>query len=421
MTYEEALEYIHSVVWLGSRPGLERIEKLCSLIGDPQNKLSFIHVAGTNGKGSTTSMLSSVLREAGYKVGTFTSPYVFRFNERMAVNGEPIGDAELAEIIEFIKPYADSMEDSPTEFELITAVGFEYFLRKKCDIVILEAGLGGRLDSTNIIPASKLSIITGIALDHTEILGDTTEKIAAEKAGIIKKGCPVLTGSCDDGARSVIKEKAREAGSPFFEVDYDRISSLSMSLEGSTFSFSGYGEKVELCLAGAYQPRNAAVAITAAEILGIDKKHILAGVKSAKWPARFEILERSPAVIFDGSHNPEGIRATVNTVKELFPKKINVLTGVMADKEYPVMAEAISEIADKVFCTKPANPRALSAESYAQCCKSFGCKSYAIPDVFEAVRTAYEDSKERDVPLLVMGSLSLYSEFRSAFDKIKGA
>jgi len=421
MTYEEALKYIHSVTWLGSKPGLSRITELCSLIGDPQKSLRFIHVAGTNGKGSTTSMLSSILFEAGYKVGTFTSPYVFRFNERMAVNGEPIADEDLAEIIEFIRPYADSMKDSPTEFELITAVGLEYFRRMSCDIVILEAGLGGRLDSTNIIPCAVLSIITGIALDHTEILGDTTEKIAREKAGIIKNGCPVLIGNCDSGAESVIREKAREMSAGAYKVDYSRISDLEMSLEKSVFSFKGFDEKVEISLIGAYQPRNAAVAITAAEILGIDKKHILAGVKSAKWPARFEILERSPAVIFDGSHNPEGIRATVNTVKELFPKKINVLTGVMADKEYPVMAEAISEIADKVFCTKPANPRALSAESYAQCCKSFGCKSYAIPDVFEAVRTAYEDSKERDVPLLVMGSLYLYSEFRSAFDKIKGA
>ena len=418
MTYNEALEYIHSVVWLGSRPGLSRITELCHLIGDPQNKLSFVHVTGTNGKGSTTSMLSSILAEAGYKVGTFTSPYVFRFNERMAVNGEPIADEELAEIIEFIKPYADSMEDSPTEFELITAVGFEYFLRQNCDIVILEAGLGGRLDSTNIIPASKLSIITGIALDHTEILGDTTEKIAAEKAGIIKNGCPVLIGNADSDAREVIKNKAYESASTAYEVDYERISDLNMSLEGSTFSFTGYDSPIEITLAGAYQPRNAAVAITAAEILGIDKDCIIKGVKAAKWPARFEILCKTPAVIFDGSHNPEGIRATVNTVKELFDGKVNILTGVMADKSYSVMAEAISEIADKVYCTKPSNPRALDSEKYAECCRSFGCTSLSVPSVEEAVKAAYNDSKERKVPLLVMGSLYLYSEFREAFDKL---
>ena len=188
----------------------------------------------------------------------------------MAVNGEPIADEDLAEIIEFIRPYADSMKDSPTEFELITAVGLEYFRRMSCDIVILEAGLGGRLDSTNIIPCAVLSIITGIALDHTEILGDTTEKIAREKAGIIKNGCPVLIGNCDSGAESVIREKAREMSAGAYKVDYSRISDLEMSLEKSVFSFKGFDEKVEISLIGAYQPRNAAVAITAAEILGID-------------------------------------------------------------------------------------------------------------------------------------------------------
>ena len=418
MTYEEALEYIHSVVWMGSRPGLSRITELCSLIGDPQNDLSFIHIAGTNGKGSTTSMLSEICKASGLKVGTFTSPYVFRFNERMAVNGTPIDNEMLADIIEYIRPYADSMEDSPTEFELITAVGFEFFKRMNCDIVILEAGLGGRLDSTNIIPASKLSIITGIALDHTEILGDTTEKIAAEKAGIIKKGCPVLIGNCDNGARAVIKEKARETNSPVYEVNYDRINNLSMSLEGSTFYFEGYEDKLQILLAGQYQPRNAAVAISAAEILGIDIKHITEGIKAAKWPARFEVLSTSPVVIFDGSHNPEGIRATVDTVKKLFHGKVNVLTGVMADKNYTVMAEAISEICDKVYCTKPDNPRALDAEKYAECCNGFGCNAVGINNVEKAVNTAYSDSMERNVPLLVMGSLYLYSEFREAFDKM---
>lgn len=417
MTYEEALKYIHSVTWLGSKPGLSRITELCSLIGDPQNCLRFIHVAGTNGKGSTTSMLSSILFEAGYKVGTFTSPYVFRFNERMAVNGEPIADEDLAEIIEFIRPYADSMKDSPTEFELITAVGLEYFRRMSCDIVILEAGLGGRLDSTNIIPCAVLSIITGIALDHTEILGDTTEKIAREKAGIIKNGCPVLIGNCDSGAESVIREKAREMSAGAYKVDYSRISDLEMSLEKSVFSFKGFDEKVEISLIGAYQPRNAAVAITAAEILGIDKTHIIKGIKRAKWPARFEVLCTSPVVIFDGSHNPEGIAATVGTVKQLFPGKLNVLTGVMADKEYAVMAKAISKIAERVYCTKPNNPRALSVEKYAECLESFGAEAIPCPEVSDAVNKAFCDSKDNGIPLLVLGSLYLYSEFREAFDK----
>jgi len=418
MTYEKAIEYIHSTCWLGSRPGLTRITELCSLIGDPQKMLNFIHVAGTNGKGSTSAMISSILNEAGFRVGTFTSPYVFRFNERIAVNGSPIKDNELAEIIEYVRPYADSMEDSPTEFELITAVGFEYFRRKNCNIVVLETGLGGKLDSTNIIDHSLLSIITGIALDHTELLGDTTEKIAVEKAGIIKYNCPVLVGNCDDDAKSVISNKAKEMSAPLHFVDYLRINDLHMDLCGSRFGFFGIKNQIELTLAGAYQPKNAAVAITACEILGISEKHIIAGLKKTRWPARFEVLSYSPVVIFDGSHNPEGIKASVDTVKELITGRVNILTGVMADKNYTVMAQAISEIADHVYCTTPSNPRALCAADYAECCKGYGCNSFAIASVDEAVSKALEDSKIRNVPLLVIGSLYLYAEFRAAFDKL---
>ena len=194
MNYSEALEYIHSICWTFTKPGLERISALCEKLGNPQDDLKFVHVAGTNGKGSFCSMLESVLRHAGYKTGLFTSPYIKVFNERMQFCGENISDEELAEITEYVKPFADSMEDKPTEFELITAIGFEYFKRKNCDVVILEAGMGGRLDSTNIIKSSLLSVITGIALDHVAFLGDTPEKIAAEKAGIIKAGGCVLFG-----------------------------------------------------------------------------------------------------------------------------------------------------------------------------------------------------------------------------------
>ena len=193
MNYAEALEYIHSVMWMGSRPGLSRTKRLLELLGNPEKGMKFVHVAGTNGKGSTCAMLDSVLRAAGYKVGLYTSPYIVRFNERMCINGEPISDSELAELTAIVKPLAESMEDKPTEFELITAIAFVYFKRHNCDIVVLEAGMGGRLDSTNIITTPILSVITGIALDHTQFLGDTVEKIAQEKAGIIKKNVPLYT------------------------------------------------------------------------------------------------------------------------------------------------------------------------------------------------------------------------------------
>ena len=200
MTYQETLAYIHNINWCFCKPGLERTRTLCEKLGNPQKELRYIHVAGTNGKGSTCAMLESILRAAGYKTGLYTSPYVRRFNERMQVNGEPIADEELVEITEFVRPVADAMEEKPTEFELITAIAFEYFRRQKVDVVVLEVGLGGRLDSTNVIENPLLSIITGIAFDHISLLGNTLQAIAAEKAGIIKPGCPVLFGGKPDGS-----------------------------------------------------------------------------------------------------------------------------------------------------------------------------------------------------------------------------
>ena len=247
MTYEEALEYIHGINWTFCKPGLERITELCSRLGDPQKSLKFIHVAGTNGKGSFCSMIESVLRHSGYRTGLYTSPYIRYFNERMCVEGSPISNRELAEITEYVRPIADSMTDKPTEFELITAIAFEYFRRKKCDVVVLEAGMGGRLDSTNVISSPLLSVITGIALDHMAFLGDTVEKIAAEKAGIIKNGCPVLFGGEDEGAASVIANKACEMGAEFSRVDYSRLEGVVSDLSGSRFDFGTYKDiKIKL-------------------------------------------------------------------------------------------------------------------------------------------------------------------------------
>ena len=265
MNYNEALEYIHSINWTFCKPGLERIKKLCAAVGDPQKKLKFIHVAGTNGKGSFCSMMDSVLRKNGYKVGLYTSPYIKVFNERMRVNGENISDDVLAELTEYIRPIADSMEDKPTEFELITAIAFLYFEREGCDFVVLEAGMGGRLDSTNIIDTSVLSVITGISLDHVAFLGDTTEKIAAEKAGIIKSGVPVLWGGTDEGACQVISNTAKERGSEFFKPDYQAITDLKADLRGTSFKYKNRSVKINLL--GLYQPRNASLVLEALDIL----------------------------------------------------------------------------------------------------------------------------------------------------------
>ena len=294
MTYEEALEYIHGVSWTFCKPGLERISELCERLGNPEKKLRFVHVAGTNGKGSFCSMLDSVLRAAGYKVGLYTSPYIREFNERMRVDGKNIENETLADITERVRPIAEAMTDKPTEFELITAIAFQYFYEAGCDVVILEAGMGGRLDSTNVIRVPYLSVITGIALDHTDYLGDTVEKIALEKAGIIKDTSPILYGGEDNSAREVIREVARERASTFYDVDYKRIENLTSTLDGSEFDFDGY-KGIKINLLGLYQPKNAALVLSAVNILNkvglkISPDAVRLGLSVAKWPARFEIL-----------------------------------------------------------------------------------------------------------------------------------
>lgn len=420
MNYTEALEYIHSICWTFTKPGLERISALCEKLGNPQDELKFIHVAGTNGKGSFCSMIDSVLRAAGYKTGLFTSPYIKVFNERMQFCGKNIEDNELAEITEYVKPYADSMEDKPTEFELITAIGFEYFKRKKCDVVILEAGMGGRLDSTNIIKASLLSVITGISLDHTAFLGDTVEKIAAEKAGIIKENGSVLFGGNSKSVEEVIKAKAAEMGADYHFADKSSLDIVSSDLTGSTFNYLGF-KKVNLPLLGLYQPSNAANVLCALEILkskgfNVSEEAVRAGLLAARWPARFEIISRDPLIIFDGAHNPEGIETAVTSIKRYFgDQKVCILTGVMKDKDYNYIAGKFAEISDRAFTITPQNPRALPAEEYAKVLESVGITATSYSSVADALEDAKKYAKETSTALLCLGSLYMYCE---VIDKI---
>lgn len=415
MNYTEALEYIHSICWTFTKPGLERISALCKKLGDPQNELKFIHVAGTNGKGSFCSMLDSVLRHAGYKTGLFTSPYIKVFNERMQFCGENISDTELAEITEYVKPFADSMEDKPTEFELITAIGFEFFKRKKCDVVILEAGMGGRLDSTNIITSSLLSVITGISLDHTAFLGDTVEKIAAEKAGIIKENGAVLFGGNSESVEEVIKAKAAEMNADYHFADKSGLAILSSDLTGSTFNYLDYKE-VHLPLLGLYQPWNAANVLCALEILKskgftVTEEAVRAGLLNARWPARFEIISRDPLIIFDGAHNPEGIETAVASIKRYFgDRKVCILTGVMKDKDYNYIAKKFSEISDRAFTITPQNPRALPAEEYARVLEGIGIKATSYSSVANALEDAKQYARSSGTALLCLGSLYMYCE-----------
>ena len=422
MTYAEALEYIHGVNSAFCKPGLERVSALCSAIGNPERKLKFIHIGGTNGKGSTSCMLAQVLKEAGYRVGLYTSPYIYRFNERIAVDGKPIADEDLARLTEWMVPIVEKQSDRPTEFELITAIAMQYFLEKECDVVVLEVGLGGRFDSTNIIDPPLLSIITGISLDHTALLGNTVEKIAFEKAGIIKMGRPVLYGGRDKNAEAVIENVANERGSAFHRVDHSKIRDTSLTLSGGRLTY-GEWNSVDISLLGTYQVYNAACVLEAINILrkeglNLDTGAVYRGMKAARWRARFEIISRDPTVIFDGAHNPEGIDAAVDGIREYYrDERIIAISGVLADKDYRAVARSISRVASSAYTITPDNPRALSAKDYAAVLCENGVDARPTESVDEAVRLATDRAVREGKAVFCLGSLYTYSAVIDAINK----
>ncbi len=416
MTYEEAIKYIHSICWKGSVPGLERIEELCGRLGDPQNGMRFIHVTGTNGKGSTCAMTESILRHAGYKTGLFVSPYVRYFNERIQINGIPVSGELLAKATEAVKKHADEMKDSPTEFELLSAIAFLIFKWEACDIVVLEVGMGGRLDSTNIIKDPILSVITGVSLDHTAILGNTREEIAREKAGIIKPHRPVLYGGNEtEPVADVIKKRAAELSSDVYFCDKSETIIESANLSGSVITL-GTHKSIKIPLLGLYQTENASRVLRIIDVLrelglNISEEALRNGMANVRWRARFEKLSASPLVIYDGSHNPEGIDAAVKTIKHYFgSEKVNLLTGVMADKDYTKMASELAPLADTVYTVTPANPRSLSSAELAKTYRVYGASAVDCGKVENGFKTASDDSKKREKALICLGSLYMYSE-----------
>lgn len=419
MTGKEAVSYIHSVSWMGSRPGLERITRLLSLMGDPQKGQRVIHVAGTNGKGSTCAMLAETLKHNAFKTGLFTSPYVLEFNERIRVNGENISDEALGEVTEYVKTFAEQMDECPTEFELLTAIAFEFFKREECDYVVMETGLGGRLDSTNVIEDPVLSVITGIALDHTSILGDTVEKIAYEKSGIIKKGRPVVLGELPDEAYGVIKDYADTMDAPVHRVNMDDMSFWCSTLAGSEFVYKNT-RKYNLSLLGEHQLKNAMLVLKVCDVMSdmgitVHDHPRRMGLSEVRWPARFEMLSKDPLIIFDGAHNPQGISAAVYNIKKYFGrKKAVLLMGVMEDKDHGKMTGALSEIASCVHTVTPANPRAMKAEALAEEFSAAGIPATAHADFDSAVAAAIADAREKDAPVFALGSLYMYAEVLDA-------
>ena len=421
MTYEEALSYIHSICWKGSKLGLDRTRELLGKLNDPQKELKFIHIAGTNGKGSTAAMLSSILEEAGYRVGLYTSPFINRFNERMQVNHQPIPDEELAALTEYVRPHADAMADSPTEFELITALAMVWFARQKCDIVVLEVGMGGELDSTNIIDVPEAAVIAAMGMDHVKELGPTMADIARAKAGIIKEGGRVVSYGGNPEADEVIAAVCRARNASLCQPDFSAIVPGDFSLEGQTFSYKGW-RGLRIPLVGAYQMNNAAVVLETVEVLrqrgwSVSDEAVRKGLADTRWPARFEVLRRDPVFIVDGGHNPHGIRATAESLRRLFPgRKITFVTGVMADKDVEHILGLIVPLADQFFTVRPDNPRAMDAGELARRIEAMGAKATACASVRDGVDRAIQAEGPHGVAC-ALGSLYMSGEVRSCFGK----
>ena len=421
MNYEEALEYIHAVQWAGHKPGLSRTRTLLAALGDPHKTLKFVHVAGTNGKGSTAAMLASCLQAAGYRVGLFTSPFINRFNERIQINGEQIPDEALVQLVEQVRPAADAMTDIPTEFEIITALGMLWFARQRCDIVVLEVGLGGTLDSTNVIDPPECAVITALGMDHVKELGPTLADIAAAKAGILKSGSPAVSYGGVPEADAVIARVAKEQHAPLTVVDFSKLRFDGGDLDEVTFDFDGL-DGVRLPLIGSYQPRNAAVAITALRVLrgrgwDIPEQAIRKGLETVKWPGRFELLRHAPAFVLDGSHNAHGMRATVQSLRDRFPgEKFVFLLSIMADKDVDEMLDLLAPLAKRFVTVAAHTPRALPAETLAEAIRTRSIPTEAAPGIEEGVARAVELGGQG--PVCALGTLYFSGEVREAFQKL---
>ncbi|MFS0822522.1 bifunctional folylpolyglutamate synthase/dihydrofolate synthase [Bacillus sp. 1P02SD] len=425
-TYDEALSWIHGRLRLGMKPGLSRMEWMMERLDHPQEKIKAIHVAGTNGKGSTVSYIRNMLQEAGYKIGTFTSPYIETFNERISVNGKPISDDEIVSLLQVIQPLAEELEGTelggPTEFEVITAMALYYFGEaSNIDFVIMEVGLGGRLDSTNVINP-LISIITSIGFDHMNILGDTIEEIAGEKAGIIKRNVPVITAVEQQEAIEVISAKAKEKNSPLYQLGQDFFILGHQSNNGESFTVKTQNktfQNLHISMKGAHQVRNASLAVLAVHMLQdtgavqIEERQLVTGLEKTKWVGRFEEISKNPLVILDGAHNPEGVNSLVNTIEaHLRGKDIHIIFSALSDKKLDTMIGQLEKIAKTLTFTSFDYPRAATTiELYEN--SSAGESIKTVDNWQEAVEAGVERvSSVENAALIITGSLYFISEVR---------
>ncbi|MEF9934695.1 MAG: folylpolyglutamate synthase/dihydrofolate synthase family protein [Clostridium sp.] len=422
MNYDEALKYVESIGKFGINLGMKRIERFCEILGSPEKQLKVIHVGGTNGKGSTTTFLSKILENAGYKVGVYTSPYIERFTERIRINKEEIPTCEVARLVTEMVPHVETLVkeglDHPTEFEVITAVAFKYFAEQNVDFVVLEVGLGGRFDATNVVDP-VLEVLTTISLDHINVLGDNIAKIAYEKAGIIKKDKPLILYPQVKEAHDVIMEVAKEMNAKIYNVSDVKDEIVSESVDGTVYNVSGTVkyDNLHIGILGYYQVMNtktALLAVKALKELGyeISDEAVYNGLLEARWPARFEVLTKDPIIVLDGGHNVQGIEALVDSVNKYFKgKKIKITCGMLSDKDYNKMIDDLLSIGDNFVTVTPNNDRALTSEELATIIRQKGYEAVSASCITEAVDIALQ-SREEDEMLVFCGSLYMIGEVR---------
>lgn len=410
INYQESINYIHSTPKFSRILGNDVLRILLDRLGNPHKNLKFIHLAGTNGKGSTASMIANILKCEGYKVGLYTSPFLEIFNDRIRINGENIPNDTLAQLVTEVKSHIDRMEQGPSEFALTTAVMFLYFYREKCDYVVLETGMGGKLDATNVIESNLVTVLTSVSLDHTQYLGDTIEKITAEKCGIIKPNSEVVC-YCEqtDEALAVIKKFCQNTNSNL---------TVSPIPEITADGFIINGKKYPLALKGHYQPYNASNALTAINILqkrgiAISENSIINGLNTVSWSGRFEFLK--PNLVIDGGHNPNGIDELKKSLLAL-NKRIILVMAMMQDKNYIECVRDIAPIAYKIYATQIDYPRCLSASELADTAKPYCDNTVIFENEKDAVLSALEFAQNDDI-ICVCGSLFLVGLIRNYFNK----
>ena len=427
MNYQESRKYIEDSQKYGSVLGLDNMRELMGRLGNPQDKLKIIHVAGTNGKGSVIAYLYTVLREAGYRVGRYISPALYSYRERMEVSGEAVSREDFAICLSRTAQAISQMTEEglphPTPFEIETAVAFLFFEMKKCELVLLEVGMGGSLDATNIIKTPVLSVLASISIDHIGFLGNTLGEIAKTKAGIIKKGCPMITIHQKAEAENAIKDVCGICGVPFREADGNQALVIEESPEGQSFRYEG--EEYRISLGGVYQKENAVLAIETLKMLSeigfptIEEQR-KEGLFRTRWNGRFTVLSREPLFIVDGAHNPAAAEKMASSIRHYFDgKKIYFIIGMFRDKDYREVLSKTCPYAEKIFTIEaPDNPRALPAEELALAAREFHRDVQAMKSVEEAVETAYSLAGEEDV-ILAFGSLAFIGVLSETVEKRK--